>query len=88
MRDEEAWMFWGNYGFSALQTVMAHFGSGLSGKKSNAKYIDKPVMQKAAEEQFAAELTEEEKKKQTEQLFMRLRIMEANFNSKKKGEKK
>lgn len=44
IRDEEAWLFCGNYVFSAFQTVMAQFSAGMAGKKSNAKYIEKPVL--------------------------------------------
>lgn len=85
MRDEEVWLFWGTYGYSAFETVMAHFGAGLAGKKSKAKYIDKPIMQKMEENNV--ELTEEQKKEKTEQLFMQLRLMEANFNLNHKDNK-
>lgn len=34
----------GLYNKIAFEVVMAHFGAGLSGKKSPAKYIDKPFM--------------------------------------------
>lgn len=46
-------------------------------------YIDKPILQEAEQKQAHnsdTPLTEEEKKQQTEQLFMKLRIMGANFN--------
>ena len=76
LRDEENWLYWGNYGLSALQTVMSHFGAGLSGKKSDVEYIKKPIHQQANNK--AEELTEEEKIKQTQQLFMQLQIMGAN----------
>lgn len=73
MRDEEQWLYWGTYGMSALSVVLASVFS----KHSNAKYIDKPVYQKSKEN--TGQLTEEEKKRQTEQLFMQLRLMEANY---------
>lgn len=86
MRDEENWLYWGTYGLSALQTVMSHFVAGLSGKKSDIEYIKKPIYQQANNK--AEELTEEEKKQQTEQLFMQLQIMGANHKlSKKDGSK-
>lgn len=50
-------MYWGNYGFSAFETVMAHFGAGLAGKNSNAKYLEKPRLAEIADNQ---NLTQEE----------------------------
>lgn len=86
LRDEESWLYWGNYGLSALQTVMSHFGAGLSGKKSDVEYIKKPIHRQ--ENNKAEELTEEEKKQQTEQLFMQLQIMGANHKLSKKDSTK
>lgn len=57
LEDEQAWMYWGNYGFSALETVFAHFGAGLAGKSSQAKYIEKPRLAEIIENQ---NLTQEE----------------------------
>jgi hypothetical protein len=85
IRDEEMWIWVGAYFKSAFETVIAHFGAGLSGKTSQAKYIDKPIYKNISNNK---ELTEEEKIKQTKELFMQLSIMEANFNSRKKNGKK
>lgn len=71
-------LWWGNYGLSAFSVALEHC---LVGKKAKSKYIEKPVMQEIEQkEEEPHVLTEEEKKKKTEQLFMQLRIMGANFN--------
>lgn len=54
VRDEEMWMYWGNYGISALIVALDRC---FSGKKSEAEYIKKPLMSKAFENEG---LTEEE----------------------------
>lgn len=43
-KDEELWLQ-GFYNLQALQVAFAHFGAGLAGKKSDAKYLDKPITQ-------------------------------------------
>ena len=43
-KDEELWLQ-GFYNYQALQVAFAHFGAGLFGKKSDAKYMDKPITQ-------------------------------------------
>ena len=58
---------------SAFATILASAFS----KGSNAKFIEKPLYKSSAEVK-AEELTEEEKIKQTELLFMKLEIMGAN----------
>ena len=55
IRDEEAWIE-NIYTLRAFQVVMAQFGAGLSGKRSNAQYFEKPLME---EELVQRELTEE-----------------------------
>lgn len=46
MRDEEAWMWWGNYGISALIVAIERcFG----GKDSKAEYIKEPILSKSFE---------------------------------------
>lgn len=70
----------GSYVLSAVSVAVEHC---LAGRKAKSKYIDKPIMQEIEQKQdhkSNVPLTEEEKKKQTEQLFMKLRIMGANFN--------
>lgn len=80
LRDEENWITWGTYAMSALSVVMANAFS----KNSQAKFIEKPVSQQVREN--AGELTEDEKQKQIELLFMQLRLMEANHKLNHKGE--
>lgn len=73
----------GQYFMSALDSTVCN--SWVWRKKSEKphNYIEKPILQKAEEKQAkikAAPLTEEEKKRKTEKLFMNLRLMGANFN--------
>lgn len=70
----------GSYVLSAVSVAVEHC---LAGRKAKSKYIDKPIMQEInqkQEQRSNAPLTDEDKKKKTEQLFMNLRIMGANFN--------
>ena len=48
------WMWWGNYGLSALNVAIDKY---FSGKKSNAEYIKEPILSKTFENDG---LTEEE----------------------------
>lgn len=79
MIDAMVWQWFGTYGLSAVSTAIEH---NLAGSKAKSKYIEKPILHDMEEQkkQATKELTEEEKKRQTEQLFMRLKIMGANFN--------
>lgn len=78
-QDYLAWLC-NQYTLSAVSVAVEHC---LNGKKAKLKYIEKPIMaeieQKHRQENNVP-LTEEEKKRQTEQLFLKLRIMGANFN--------
>lgn len=77
---EQDYMAWlsNQYTMSAVSVAAEHC---LAGRKAKSKYIEKPFMQEIEEKQQENKpLTEEEKKRQTEQLFLRLRIMGANFN--------
>lgn len=42
--DEQAWLQ-GRYNLEAFMVALAHFSSGLSGKKSDAEFMKKPLMQ-------------------------------------------
>ena len=44
MNDEQMWIM-GRYMLEALGVSLAHFGAGLAGKKSDAKYLEKPFLQ-------------------------------------------
>lgn len=84
-QDYLAWLF-NQYTLSAVSVAVEHC---LAGKKAKSKYIENPFMQGMEQKQAkksSATLTEEEKKKQTEKLFMQLRIMGANFNLKNKNQ--
>lgn len=54
MRDEEAWVYWGNYGISALIVAIDRC---FNGKKSKEEYVKEPLLSKAYENEV---LTEEE----------------------------
>lgn len=77
-KDYLAWLS-NQYTLSAVLVAVEHC---LAGKKAKSKYIEKPILQEIEKKQIENKnvlLTEEEKKKQTEKLFMQLRIMGANF---------
>lgn len=74
MRDEENWLIWGTYAISMFSAVLANAFS----KNSQAKYIEKPIYEQVKNN---IQITEEEKQKQIEQLFMQLQIMETNFKA-------
>ena len=80
IKDEEMWMWWGNYGISALIVAIDRcFG----GKKSKAEYIKEPILLKTFENDG---LTEEEKQKQRELFVAKLQVMQTNFELSKKGQ--
>ena len=83
MRDEELWLQ-GFYIKNAFETVMAHFGAGLAGKKSDAKYIEEPISQ--ASDNKKQLTTEEEKQKAVDLFFAREKARRANWKrNKRKG---
>lgn len=84
-KDYLAWLS-NQYTLSAVSVAVEHC---LAGKKAKSEYVKKPIMQEAEDKQTENKLlTEEDKKKQTEKLFMQLRIMGANFNLNHKEENK
>lgn len=54
IKDEEMWMWWGNYGISAFIVAIDTF---INGKQAKAEYIKEPILSKANENEG---LTEEE----------------------------
>lgn len=46
MRDKEMWIWWGNYGMSAITVAMDHC---FSGEEAKSKYTDKPIMSSSLE---------------------------------------
>lgn len=80
IKDEEMWMWWGNYGISALIVAIdRRFG----GKKSKAEYIKEPILSKTLKNDG---LTEEEIQKQRELFVAKLQVMQTNFELSKKGQ--
>lgn len=79
MRDEEAWVN-NAYTLRAFEVVMAHFGAGLSGKSSSAKYYEKPIFSEAYEQR---ELTAEEKQREVNKFFARENARRVNWNRNK-----
>lgn len=77
IKEQDALMhtWFGTYGISALTVAVEHC---LHGKNAKTEYIDKPIMSDLDKEKKSTELTEEEKLKQTEQVFLTLRIMGIN----------
>ena len=75
--------WWGTYGLSALGVAIEHC---FNGKNAKSKYIENPLWSERQEDQCKKEekLTEEEKKKQTEMFFTKLRVLEANHKLTKK----
>jgi hypothetical protein len=82
-RDEEMWLWWGNYGLSAVVFAVEHC---LAGKKARTKYIDKPIFQAMEEE--SKPVTEEELQKQREMFVAKLQIMQTNFEMSHKNKNK
>lgn len=77
----------GIYTQSAVGVAVEHC---LNGRKAKSEYIKNPILQEAEEQRQieTGELSEEEKKRQTEQFFMKLRIMGANYKlADKQGDK-
>jgi len=79
MHDEEAWLD-NAYTLRAFEVVMAHFGAGLSGKRSSAKYFDKPMFGELREQKA---LTEEEKQREVDLFFAREGARRVNWNRNK-----
>lgn len=67
----------GRYFLEAMMVALSHFGSGMSGKKSKAEYLTRPLMEEAEEQNKP--LSEEELQKQRELFVARLEAMKTNF---------
>lgn len=57
MRDEEMWLWFGNYGLSAVSVAVEHC---LAGKKAKSKYIEKPIFKEEAERKTGYKESQEE----------------------------
>ena len=77
---EQAYLAWisNQYTLSAVSVAVEHC---LAGRKAKSKYIEEPILHNIGDStKESTPMTDEEKKQQTEQLFMKLRIMGTNFN--------
>ena len=70
-----------------LNAVYVAISMAFSGKKSKAKYMEKPILQEEKEKKKEEALTEEEAKKQRENILNMLQIMQVNFNNTHKKDK-
>lgn len=84
MDDERDYMH-GLYVMRAFDVVMSHFGAGLSGKKSKAKYYDKPLLSDF--EKKDRELTEDEIQVKRNAFVANLMAMKKEFDMNHKGGK-
>ena len=74
-RDAEAWEQ-GLYNLSAFSTALSR---ALAGKKSHAKYMETPLLEKVEETKKEEGLSEDQKSLQRQKLLMSLMTMQANF---------
>lgn len=65
----------GLYVFDAVRAATENV---LSGRKSQLKYMEKPLLEKYKESQQEVELSEDEKMRQVEALFMSLQTISTN----------
>lgn len=86
IKDEEMWMM-GQYVMSAVSFAIDH---NLRGKKAQSKYIEKPIMSDNSISASKDEnnMSQEEKNRQIEQLFLKLEIMGKNHKLTKEKEEK
>lgn len=85
--DYIGWLF-GLYNERAFGVPLSQFASGLSRKKSDASYFDKPFSQQKTGgnsilPQEGEELSDEEKRRRTELLFASLNTMALNYKLEK-----
>lgn len=82
-RDAENWQM-GMYNMSAFSVAL---GRALSGRKSKAKYVDKPLSETIAEKKKEEDenLTEEQKAVERDKLMAALMTWQANFELKHGG---
>lgn len=83
--DTNMWMQ-GQYFYAAMNAVVEQTAAALSKKKSSVDYPKEPLHILMEKERQAQNLSEEEKRRQTEALFMRLKVMQSNFERKKAEE--
>lgn len=84
IKDEEMWIM-GQYVLSAVSVAVEH---NLAGKKAKSKYIEKPILSDTniTKDKDENSLSQEEKNRQIEQLFLKLEIMGKNHKLSKEKE--
>lgn len=75
IQDEQAWMQ-GQYFYIAAYAATHNAIAGAFGKRGNAKYIEKPILQNAEEGKV---LTEEEKQKAVDLFFAQEKARRVNW---------
>ena len=73
-RDAEMWRM----GMYVQNAVAVAIDKVLNGRKSVLEYMDKPILMKYQESQGEVELTEDEKERQVEALFLSLETLSTN----------
>lgn len=73
-RDAEMWRM-GMYVYDAVRTAVDNV---LNGRKSQAKYMDKPLLEQYKEAKQEVALTEEDEMKQVEAFFLSLETLSTN----------
>lgn len=75
------------FGHYVESAVFSSVQGSLHGKKSNAKYVEKPIMEQAQEKHKSETgvMDEEKKRKQVEMLFMQLQVRAHNFKQEQKS---
>lgn len=74
-KDEEMY-YQAYYNMRAFEVVIAHFAAGLSGKKSDAKFLERPILWAVYEEE---NLTQEERdRKEIEEMLHNEKLWEIN----------
>lgn len=79
MQDEQMWVM----GIYVEDAVLVAIDNALNGKKSRAKYMDKPLRKQTQKGDYSG-LSEEEKIAKTKLLFHQLEVARINFNLNKK----
>lgn len=84
--DYMAWLM-GLYNLKAFEVPLTHFGAGLGGKSTDAKYHEKPISLRNKIDADGNEiLPQEEQMERVKMLFSALEIRKTNFElSKKEG---
>lgn len=70
----------GIYNKIAYEVVMSHFGAGIAGKRSSAKYIEEPLLRIMDKNK---PLTKEEKQREVDMFFARENARRVNWRRSK-----